>query len=274
MPCVAVSSERAIYELGWIAWFAFSPTVQGAVSLQTNWYFFYQLFLTGEKFNPRPRSRLPDIWFRTNPAPFHFLIKFPSQKQTDSNFPHLSVWEKMIIIIFQPVSFFEDCCKQTWRPIRATLISGEHAWVPGCLSAMAQRQQRPPSLRATWKDLRLFPFLLLFSQPWLSPLQWYWQLINELIPASHPSTFNCSSQHRTSPYCNCLKELCLTYWFRKTAPVVLLASALLAAAALSARGMGRLAKGKGSISSFHVYPQPALSLSHQALQSCQGYLQC
>lgn len=48
-----------------------------------------------------------------------------------------------------------------------------------------------------------------------------------------------------------------------------LASALLVAVILSAGGKGRLAKRKKSISSFHVCPQPALAVSHQALQACQ-----
>lgn len=68
--------------------------VQSAVSFQTNLYIFYQLFVTGEKLNPRSSSRLPDIWCMTTTSPFHFLINSPSQKQTNNNFSHLFWWRR------------------------------------------------------------------------------------------------------------------------------------------------------------------------------------
>ena len=107
--------------------FAFSSEMQSAVSFQINSYIFYQLLVTGEKLSPRSDSRLSDIWYTTITSPFHFLIKFSSQKQTNNNSSCISDSERMIYKNFPDCISFHHFCKQVWRLIRATLISRNYA---------------------------------------------------------------------------------------------------------------------------------------------------
>ena len=107
--------------------------MQSAVSFQTNLHIFYQLFVTGGKLNPRSGSRLPDIWYMTTTSPLYFLIKSPSQKQTNNNFSRISDGERMIYKNLPDCMSFDHFCKQIWRLIRAPLISRNYAsasWMP------------------------------------------------------------------------------------------------------------------------------------------------
>lgn len=62
-PCARSELQKG-YLWAWLnSLFAFSSEEQSAISFQTNLYIFYQLFVTGEKLNPRSGSGLSDIWY-------------------------------------------------------------------------------------------------------------------------------------------------------------------------------------------------------------------
>lgn len=118
----------------------------------------------------------------TATSPFHFLIKLPSQKQTNNSFSHISDGERMIYKNLPDCVSFNHLCKQIWRLIRATLISRNYAsasWMP-----LPWLQDSTAIMEATFIKSKLERSLSVLSLPlteeWpqLNSLWWHWQLIN------------------------------------------------------------------------------------------------
>lgn len=213
----------------------------------------------------------------TTTSPFHFLIKLPSQKQTNNSFSHISDGERMIYKNLPDCASFNHLCKQIWRLIRATLISRNYAsasWMP-----LPWLQDSTAIKEATFIKSKLERSLAVLSLPlteeWpqLNSLWWHWQLINGLIAAPCPFRVTCSSQHRTFFMLQLLERsvldlpaqevsyqqylpLLMRWWlvlFLQAAGSCQWARWKAASPLHAAAGSEALVKGKETISHFHVW---------------------